>query len=41
MAAQGSYDQLILCVGSSDVADEISYVKTERLKEVQSYADRA
>ncbi|MFI0403748.1 MAG: NYN domain-containing protein [Cyanobium sp.] len=34
MAAQGAYDRLILCAGDGDFEDAISYVKSERLKEV-------
>ena len=34
MAAQGGYDRLILSAGDGDFEDAISYVKSERLKEV-------
>jgi uncharacterized LabA/DUF88 family protein len=34
MAAQGVYDRLILSAGDGDFEDAISYVKSERLKEV-------
>ncbi|MFN7678567.1 MAG: NYN domain-containing protein [Cyanobacteriota bacterium] len=34
MAAQGVYDRLILSAGDGDFEDAISYIKSERLKEV-------